>query len=297
MFRSRPTHPVQPPFSIRSANRRLHFIQEELAELRVGFGGSGGRSLAAAFAVACAGSARGDDRCHGGWSRHQRSASCGIVLAGRHERLQLLGQFQPLLEAQARERLADVELLAVAVDGAVVVRRERGLPACTSPRASPDASGNRTMTATPAPCSVEQAAEFGRLAEDVEDDLQRRDSPAASGTPPPSATDSTLAPKRAIFPSFLSARSVSHTSARLSCSIGMQWSCVRSSRSMPSASERVLGVFADDLRLEVRGPPGRGKRPNFDGDEERVARLLLQEPADEFLATAQAVHIRACRGT
>ena len=79
--------------------------------------------------------------------RIHRSASCASVAPSGTSGTQLVDDLEAELEVDAREGLADVELLAVAVEGAVVVGREARL-AANFPVSKPDASGTRTMTPT-----------------------------------------------------------------------------------------------------------------------------------------------------
>src|SRR5262249_39546124 len=57
------------------------------------------------------------------------------------------------------------------------------------------------------------------------------------------------------------------------------------------ALERVLGVLANGLRLEVGGPTGSRKPAELRGDEEFLSRRLFKDPAKASLAAASTVHI------
>src|SRR3954452_15748101 len=102
----------------------------------------------------------------------QRELGEGRALG--HERLQRLGDLDPGLVVDAGEGLADVELLAVAVEVAMVVRGEaRGaaeLPG-QQPRGERDAGDDADVAAL----RLGEEALRGALAECVEDDLHGRD--------------------------------------------------------------------------------------------------------------------------
>ena len=195
--------------------------------------------------------------------------TCGSRVPRRHQRLQLLRQFQPLLERQPGERLADVELLAVAVVRAVVVRARTWSPACTSRRASPDASGSRTMTATPFAWHSSNSAVAGvwrKMLKMICSDAQPR---LASRHAFASAIDSTLAPNRRILPFLLEAAAACRTPRRASSSSsGTQCSCVRSSASMPSRFSEFSVCSRMVGRGEVVRPAGRREPAELGGDEE-----------------------------
>ena len=88
--------------------------------------GSGGRSAAAAFARAWSGVfAPGMATVTAVGHEDPAQGQLGQRGAGRDERPQLLDELEPGLVVEAGERLADVEGLAVAIERAMVVRRER----------------------------------------------------------------------------------------------------------------------------------------------------------------------------
>jgi len=80
-------------------------------------------------------------------SRHHRSANSASVWPAGHERLERIGELDAFLERQAGEGLADVELLAVAVEVAMIVRGKR-LALFILPPSRPLASGRRMSSAT-----------------------------------------------------------------------------------------------------------------------------------------------------
>ena len=119
---------------------------------------------------------------HADGGKIQAPAECELRHreTGREQRAELFREGDAVLEAEAREGFADVELLAVAVVRAVVRRGERGLRSVLpreQPRGERQADDDRHALLL----GLVQDRCDRRLAVDVEDDLQTREPRLSQG--------------------------------------------------------------------------------------------------------------------
>ena len=226
-----------------------------------------------------------------GWSRTQRSANWAIVAPGGDERREPAHGPRPVAKSTPAKVSPDVERLAVAVVGAVVVGRTW----CRSsylPDSSPLASGTRAMMPTPAAAAAGSTSSSGFSRNMFRMICTRRDAAVARSLSAPRRTSRRSRRRRRSRRSSTSVSSASKTASSLIHRRRRAVQLHEVERVDAEVLARAVGPGAEVGRACSSRAAGRRAGPSSSRRRDAHPAELREDAPDEPLAAAVAVDVR-----